>query len=302
MTKMNTKRKVAIFTDIHGLLEPLEAVLEDIKKRKIEEIYSLGDNIGIGPNPKEVIHLLEENKVISIKGNSEEYTMLGTEPFYYFDEAKKKSQQWTFSKLGEEERKIIESYPHSIELNLGGKKIGLCHFASDVRFDFVNNSVHKYQYYLKKKEKAYQQFLATNSKKQREEIQKIVNRDGANNPKMKGYVSALREPLFEGKTVDSFDAIFQGHMHFKAYEHGYPTDFYTLRAMAMAYQENPLDKAYYVILTEKEDGFEIEEVLVPYHRTKMEKKILDSDIPDDTVKKYTGMIKKKDTVFLSQNR
>ena len=39
-----TGRQIAIFADIHGLLEPAVAVLEDIKRRGITEIYSLGDN------------------------------------------------------------------------------------------------------------------------------------------------------------------------------------------------------------------------------------------------------------------
>ena len=46
-------RKIAIFTDAHALLEPTEAALEDMQRRGITEIYSLGDNIGVGPNPSE---------------------------------------------------------------------------------------------------------------------------------------------------------------------------------------------------------------------------------------------------------
>ena len=74
-------KQIAIFTDAHGLLEPTIAALEDIKKRGITEIYSLGDNIGVGPNPKEVINLLQEYNVTSLAGNSEEYVRLGIEPF-----------------------------------------------------------------------------------------------------------------------------------------------------------------------------------------------------------------------------
>ncbi len=290
---MKTKREIAIVADIHGLLEPLEAVLLDMKKRGIKEIYSLGDNIGIGPNPKEVLHLLKENKVVSIKGNSEEYVILGREPFYYFDETKIKSQIWTSSKLGKEERKIIEEYPHSIELTLGDKKIGLCHFANDVRFDFDKNNVFQYQESLSLHKKAYRQFFYTNSREQLEEINKKLKQYGKDNPKMKGYLSALQEPLFHGKKVDYFDAIIQGHMHFKAHEYGEKIDFYTIRALAMAFGKSPLDKASYLILREKEDGFEMEEILVSFNRKSMEQRILASDIPDDTVKKYTKMIKMK---------
>ena len=44
--------KVAIFSDIHGNLEALEAILEDIKKNQFDEVICLGDVIGIGPSPK----------------------------------------------------------------------------------------------------------------------------------------------------------------------------------------------------------------------------------------------------------
>ena len=65
----NKERKIAILTDPHGLLEPTITALEDIRKRGITEIYSLGDNIGTGSDPKSVINILEQYGVKSIKGN-----------------------------------------------------------------------------------------------------------------------------------------------------------------------------------------------------------------------------------------
>ena len=42
---------IAVFGDIHGNLEALEAILKDIKKnRKIKETYFLGDAIVFGPD------------------------------------------------------------------------------------------------------------------------------------------------------------------------------------------------------------------------------------------------------------
>ena len=49
--------KRAIISDIHGNLEALTAVLEDIRSQGIETIYCLGDVIGYGPNPRECIDL-----------------------------------------------------------------------------------------------------------------------------------------------------------------------------------------------------------------------------------------------------
>lgn len=59
------KDKIAILTDAHGLFEPTLAILEDIRKKGITKIYSLGDNIGTGSNPSEVDYY----GVKSIKGN-----------------------------------------------------------------------------------------------------------------------------------------------------------------------------------------------------------------------------------------
>ena len=56
-------KKIAIFSDIHGNLEALDAILKDVKKNKISNIYCLGDIIGIGPNPKECLNLIIKNKI-----------------------------------------------------------------------------------------------------------------------------------------------------------------------------------------------------------------------------------------------
>ena len=289
----NNVRKIAILTDAHALLEPVEAVLEDIKRRGITEVYSLGDNIGIGPNPGEVIDLLEENGVVSIAGNAEEYVRLGTEPFAsYFKTLEKKSHLWTLSKLNEHQKGVISLYPHFIELLIGGKKIALCHFANDVRFDYDTNSTFSYQSNIKIGKPGYPQFLHTNSTEQIEFMQEMLEKYGVDSPIMRGYLSAQDAPLFAGKRVDFFDAVIQGHIHWKIYEKSNLTDFYSIRAVGKAYKNDPIDTASYVILTEKENGFDFEEVLVKFDREKMIYSILDSDIPDSRLFEYTEFGKK----------
>lgn len=286
------ERKIAILTDCHGLLEPTQAVLEDIHQRGIEEIYSLGDNIGFGPNPGEVIDLLEENKVISIAGNAEEYITLGLEPFSsYMNVLKTKSCLWTLSKLNERQKGMISLYPHSIELLMGGKKIALCHFINDVRFDYGKNSTWTYQRTIHSGKTGYSQFLHTNSTSQLEWMHGLAEKYGNNHAFMRGVLSALQDPLFGGKRVELFDAIIQGHVHFKIYEKGNPTEFYTIRAVGMGYQKDPIDTASYVILTEKENSFQLEEILVRFDREKMIYSILNNDSPDVMIKEYVSLNK-----------
>ena len=104
-------REIALITDCHSMYEPTLAVLEDIRRHGIDEIYSLGDNVGVGPNPAEVFDLLEEYNVKSIAGNSEYYNTLGIEPFPYFTEQKAASQKWTEEKLGKDRIKKLRLYP-----------------------------------------------------------------------------------------------------------------------------------------------------------------------------------------------
>ncbi len=294
-------RKIAIFTDAHALLEPTQAALEDIQKRGITEIYSLGDNIGLGPNPKEVIDLLEEYGVKSVAGNSEEYVLLGTEPFRsYFHATKQKSYLWTLSKLNEEQIGVISAYPKSIELLIGGKHLALCHFANDVRIDFDERSTWSYQSYFDDLNDGKQvinnasnQFQYTNSLEQLDEIERQIEKYGVDSPFVRGYLSARDNPLFAKKRVDFFDAVIQGHVHWKLYDEETKTKFYSIRAVGMAYRHDPIDTASYVVLTEKENDYDLEEVLVRFDREKMEYNILSSDSPDSTIQRFTNMSGKK---------
>ncbi len=63
--------RIAILSDIHANFQALTSVLDDLKDCKVDEIISLGDNIGYGPQPEEVIRALMDNGVISIMGNHE---------------------------------------------------------------------------------------------------------------------------------------------------------------------------------------------------------------------------------------
>lgn len=287
MENKYTGRQIAIFTDIHALLEPTIAVLQDIKKRNIKEIYSLGDNIGVGPNPKEVLELLGENDVTCISGNSEEYCVLGIEPFIsYFNGLKIESQLWTQSKLSPRDINNLKMMPHSIELLLGGKKVALCHFINDVRIDFTTRSTWSYQNAYKFGGDPNQQFYYTNSDIQKKIIDdrsKIIIDD--NN----GYISAKKDPIFKGKMVNFYDEIIQGHVHFKMLTEDDKTRFRTIRALGMAYLNDPIDCASYVIIKEKEIGYDVEEILVPFERNKMIDSILKSDMPDrDSISKFVS--------------
>ncbi|MGB7605392.1 MAG: metallophosphoesterase family protein [Lutisporaceae bacterium] len=63
--------KIAIISDVHGNAWALEAVLEDIQKRKVDIIFNLGDSL-YGPlAPRETADKLMSAGIISISGNND---------------------------------------------------------------------------------------------------------------------------------------------------------------------------------------------------------------------------------------
>lgn len=62
---------IAVFADIHGNLEAFQRVLEDIKNHSVERIFSLGDNVGYGPDPEPVMELIRKHGIESVLGNHE---------------------------------------------------------------------------------------------------------------------------------------------------------------------------------------------------------------------------------------
>lgn len=274
-----TGREVALITDCHSMYEPTIEVLEDIRKRGISEIYSLGDNVGLGPNPDEVFDMLEEYGVKTISGNSEYYNTLGIEPFDYFDNQKIENQEWTYNKLGTYRINKMKLYQPSLDICVGNKKIALCHFANDIRWDYPVHSTWSYQGNYKYGT-ASQQFLYTNSDEALRKIDNCITSHKKTDKFMKGYLSAKQEPLFNGKLVTDYDAVFQGHVHFDMKDKLNNTDIYTLRAVGMGYEEDPKNTACYYILKEKKDGtFDVEKKLIKFNKNLLLSNVKSSGIP-----------------------
>ncbi len=70
----------AIISDIHSNLEALQAVLKDIEKSNVTEIYCLGDVVGYGPNPRECVDLVMQCKVVLL-GNHDQGAMFDPDGF-----------------------------------------------------------------------------------------------------------------------------------------------------------------------------------------------------------------------------
>ncbi len=125
--------KIAVFSDIHGNHEALINVLRDIDVQKPDHVFCLGDLVGYGPRPNEVIETIRDAKIPTIMGNYDEgvgYEKGDCGCAYVADEEKANGQQsiaWTTEQVSAENKTFLKSLHEKIEFNANGYKILLVH-------------------------------------------------------------------------------------------------------------------------------------------------------------------------------
>lgn len=125
--------KIAFISDIHSNLEALNAVLNDIKKRNIEKIYCLGDLVGYGPNPNEVVEIIRKMNIESVMGNYDDAIGYEKESCGCAynpgreTEVGDESINWTIKTTSKENKEFLKSLPMKKEFEIEGVKILLVH-------------------------------------------------------------------------------------------------------------------------------------------------------------------------------
>lgn len=92
--------RAAVITDIHANLPALEAVLEAIDERGVEEIWCLGDVVGYGAQPDGCTDLVRERCDICLVGNHD-LAVLGTLDISSFSSAASDAVRWTIENISE---------------------------------------------------------------------------------------------------------------------------------------------------------------------------------------------------------
>lgn len=125
--------KFAIISDIHGNLTALEAVLNDIAKRDVDQIYCLGDLVGKGPRGSECIALVKKYCDKVIYGNWEVFMR---------DEIDNDVIKWMQSQLTDEDYAYLAALPFFIEFELNGKLIRCFHASPRSVFERIAPEYH----------------------------------------------------------------------------------------------------------------------------------------------------------------
>jgi diadenosine tetraphosphatase ApaH/serine/threonine PP2A family protein phosphatase len=95
--------RIAVVSDIHANLHALEAVLADVDRESVDELWCLGDLVGYGPRPNECVDLTRARAAISLCGNHD-LGVLGSIPLGEFSPEAADAARWTREALGESQR------------------------------------------------------------------------------------------------------------------------------------------------------------------------------------------------------
>lgn len=93
---------IAFISDIHGNLEALDAVLEDIERHKVSTVYCLGDLVGYGPDPQACVQkirsLQASGKIAKVICGNHDYGVANND-LSIFSSSARIANEWTIKVL-----------------------------------------------------------------------------------------------------------------------------------------------------------------------------------------------------------
>lgn len=115
--------RIALIADVHANLPALQAALGAIRAHAPDRIVSLGDQINLGPCPRETLAALREANVFCLHGNHERYVLAAMRGEAAYAGANFESLRFNAGLLRPEEI----AFPRSLELD----GVTLCHAMPD---------------------------------------------------------------------------------------------------------------------------------------------------------------------------
>ena len=100
--------RIAVLSDIHANLPALEAVASDLPA--VDQVWVLGDTVGYGPQPNEVIATLQAMGARSVLGNHDG-AAIGTVDANQFNPDARRAIEWTAEVLDANARGYIAALP-----------------------------------------------------------------------------------------------------------------------------------------------------------------------------------------------
>ncbi len=143
--------RIALISDIHANLPALEAVLEDIDRRRPDAVYCLGDLVGYATWPNEVVGEIWKRRIPTIAGNYDDGVGLTSDDCgcaYKTDDDRRRGDEsiaFTNEVIGDDERAFLRRLPRHIELTFqAGRRQG----AEPLKVLLVHGSPRRINEYL----------------------------------------------------------------------------------------------------------------------------------------------------------
>jgi len=123
--------RVALMGDLHANLPALEAVLDHARQEGAEAIWNLGDLVGYGAFPEEVVQRLREHYALSTQGGYDRQVVR----FKKRKEKRRRSKEdeeyhaleWAYDQLSGKSRKYLRFLSQEIRMQVRGKRVLLTH-------------------------------------------------------------------------------------------------------------------------------------------------------------------------------
>jgi putative phosphoesterase len=123
--------KIALLGDIHANLPALQAVLEHAALHDIGAIWNVGDLVGYGPYPNEVIQVLRSTDAVSICGNYDLKVIAFPAKKDKWRKSKRAEKyiafKWAYENLTGTNRRYLSKLPEEVRLKAAGRRILLTH-------------------------------------------------------------------------------------------------------------------------------------------------------------------------------
>jgi len=128
---------IGVISDVHSNLEALEAVIDDLKNRHVNEIFCVGDIVGYGANPNECCDIIRQLEIPCVLGNHDFAAVTG-KLVDWFQPSARESLKWTSEKLTRENKIFLAELPRRLIVKTDGVKLGLVHGSPwDELFEYV---------------------------------------------------------------------------------------------------------------------------------------------------------------------